>query len=334
MAKKRAPFLLRLFIWFLILIAAGAVVVFWQFNVLKSPIDPLGQEQAFVVQKGESIDEISKSLVDKGLIRSDFMFKLLVKLQGSTAHIEAGDFKISPAMSTEEVIAALGKGAEDKWVTLLEGWRVEQMASDLHDELGIDPGDFIKAAKGHEGHLFPDTYLFNKNVAAETIVQTLTSTFDKKYSDNLQAKVRKNGLTPEEGIILASIVEREGRSDQVRKNVASILLKRFNMEMALNADATVQYAKDSQILNRGGTPDKFWQPVTLADYHDIVSTYNTYLHSGLPPAPICNPSLSSLQAVADADPSIPYLYYYVDGQGKIYYAKTLAEHETNVSRHP
>src|SRR5206468_3664982 len=120
----------------------------------------------------------------------------------------------------------------------------------------------------------------------------------------------------------------------VRTKVASILLKRFKMGMALDADSTIQYAKDSQKLRQGAKLDKFWQPITSDDYHSVLSVYNTYLNAGLPPGPICNPSLSSLKAVASADPSIPYLYYYHDSEGNSYYARTLEEHNNNVANHP
>ena len=334
MPKRKAPFAVRLFVWLILvalLIIGGA---FWYWNNLISPVDQDGSSQPFVVQKGEAISDIAQDLENKKLIHSALAFKILLKLSGDQAHIEAGDFKISPAMSTQEVIQSLSRGATDKWVTLLEGWRIEQMAQQVKADLGISEEAFLKAAKGKEGHLFPDSYLFNKSTSAESVVEQLENTFNQKYTDDMQRKIHSKGLTSEQGIILASIVEREGRSDLVRKNVASILLKRFNMQMALNADATVQYAKDSQILSRTGKLDKFWQPVTLDDYHGIASAYNTYLYAGLPPAPICNPSESSLNAVANADPSTPYLYYYVDSQGNIYYAKTLEEHEANVAKHP
>ena len=127
-------------------------------------------------------------------------------------------------------------------------------------------------------------------------------------------------------------MEREGRSEKVRTEVAGVLLNRLEMGMKLDIDATVQYAKDSQKLKNGNI-EKFWEPVLVADYQGVVSSYNTYTNNGLPPGPIANPSLMSLKAVANADPNSPYVYYYHDLQGNSYYAKTLEEHNENVASH-
>lgn len=213
-----------------------------------------------------------------------------------------------------------------KKVTLIEGWRVEEMAARLNKELGIKNTDFIKLAD--EGYMFPDTYFFEENASASAVVQKLKNTFKVRYDSDLQAKIRKIGLTPEQGVILASIVEREARSDGVRQMVASILLKRFKIGMGLNADATIQYA-----LGYQAAEGSWWKRHLTRDDLKVPSAYNTYLHAGLPPTPICNPSLSALEAVANAQ-ATPYLYYYHDSKGQSYYAKTLEEHNENVARYP
>lgn len=177
--------------------------------------------------------------------------------------------------------------------------------------------------------MFPDTYLFPKEATVEYIVDTLRKTFDTRFASDLRAKIRAQGLTEEQGVILASIVEREARSDQARQMVASILLKRFKIGMALNADATVQYALGFQ-----KTDKSWWKRHLTYDDLKVDSAYNTYTHAGLPPAPIANPGLSSLKAVADADPETPYLYYYHDSKGVSHYAKTLEEHNENVASYP
>ena len=331
--KKKNPY--RYFV----LLAILAVVVFGgykyyqhQQSQLLEAVNPDDTKpKAFVIEKGESTREIAQKLQDEGLVRSASAFEKLVKDSGKADKIQAGDYKLTPAMSAAEVLDNLESGVVDQWITLLEGWRVEEMANKLNQVLAIDKDAFLKAAK--EGYMFPDTYLFNKDATSDTIASTLENTFDTRYSDDLQAKIKAKGLTTSQGVILASIVEREGRSQKVRTEIAGILLKRFKMGMALNADATVQYAKDTASYKKNPKL-KFWQPVTQADYKEVESPYNTYLHQGLPPAPICNPSLMSLQAVADADPTTPYIYYYHDSQGNSYYAKTLEEHNRNVANHP
>ena len=322
--------------WLVLLFTLGCVAVIaavLYYNHLKSPLDRNSTVRAFVVRKGESVSDVIQRLESEKFIRSSTVMKLYLRQHGRTVHIEAGDFKLSSAMTLDQIVDTLSKGSVDKWVTLLEGWRVEQVARALEDELGIDKEEFITQAKKYEGHLFPDTYLFNRESNISDIISVMRNTFEQRYSQDLQQQITAKGLTAEEGVILASLVEREARSDKVRTQIAGILLKRLKVGMALNIDATVQYAKDSQTLANGRQIEKFWQPITQEEYQSIKSPYNTYLYPGLPPAPICNPSLSSLQAVAAATASTPYLYYFHDADGNTYYAKTLEEHTENVRKH-
>lgn len=297
---------------------------FWQF--LSSPVDSNGQMRAVVITKGETVEQVSRKLEQERLIRSSLVFKLLLKASGQDKSIAAGDFKLSPAMSTSEIIKVLSQGSIDRWVTLIEGWRVEEMAQKLNEELGIKNEEFIKVAKKYEGYLFPDTYLINPDTQVADVISILRNNFNKKYDDKLQNQVRSTGLTVEQGVILASIVEREARSDEARRQVASILLKRLKIGMGLNADATVQYALGYQ------SEEKSWWKRHLSNGDlKVNSPYNTYLHLGLPPTPIANSSLSAFKAVANADPNTPYLYYYHDSKGNSYYATTLQEHNENVA---
>lgn len=283
--------------------------------------------KSFVIQKGESINNIAQRLEKERLIKSSLFFKIALKLQKDPPHIEAGEFNLTASMSIPEVISSLSKGSLDKRITLLEGWRVEEMAQKVSDELGVNKSELIKTAK--EGYMFPDTYSFSKDVSAQDIATTLKNTFKQKYDESLQSKIKSKGLSSSEGVILASIVEREGRSDKVRIEVASILLKRLKIGMALNADATLQYTLGYQ------EDEKSWWKRHLTDEDKkVVSPYNTYLYAGLPPSPICNPGLSSLTAVANADSSTPYLYYYHDSKGNAHPAKTLEEHNQNVANYP
>lgn len=157
--------------------------------------------------------------------------------------------------------------------------------------------------------------------------------FDQKFTSDLKQKTASLGLTEDQAVTLASLVEREGRSDGVRQQVASIMLKRLKAGMPLNIDATVRYAMDTQAYKANPNLSSWWGAITQADYANVVSPYNTYLNNGLPPAPICNPSVSSLTAVANADPNTPYVYYYHDAEGNSYYAKTLDEHNQQVEDH-
>ncbi|TSC64411.1 MAG: Uncharacterized protein G01um101493_137 [Microgenomates group bacterium Gr01-1014_93] len=318
MKKLLATIIIFLFI---LMVARG-----WWTGQL-SPVSNEKQEKTIIIANGLSVDEITQKLKKENLIRSETAFKLLVKQKGAGDKLQAGTFKLSPSMSAEEILKALMGGPVESWVTLLEGWRKEEMAKKLNEDLGIDSKEFIKNAK--EGYMFPDTYLFSHDVTVEQITKTMRDNFERRFSDDLRLKIKAKGLTEAEGVILASIVEREGRSDKVRQEVASILLKRLKIGMKLDVDATIQYA-----LGFDNDEKTYWRRHITKEEKQIKSPYNTYTNPGLPPGPICNPGLSSLQAVANADPSTPYLYYYHDSKGNSHYAKTLDEHLENVANNP
>lgn len=309
----------------LLIVVFFVVRGFW--NNQLSPVSSEKSTIIFVVDKGEGFSKVTDNLKKAKLIKSSLAFMALGKQSGLDNKVLAGTFRLAPSYSARDILRALTSQPLDNWVTLIEGWRVEEMADKLNKELKIDKGEFLKIAK--EGYMFPDTYLFPKDYSASQIVEKLQNTFDMKYSDDLKMKIKKLGLTEKEGVILASIVEREARSDKARTDVASILLKRLKIGMGLNADATVQY-----ILGYQKDEKSWWKRHLTRTDLKTPSLYNTYLHSGLPPTPICNPSLASLIAVANADSSTPYLYYIHDSKGIPHYGKTLEEHNQNVANYP
>ena len=319
MKKLLLPIIILLIILFFV------VRGFWN-----SQLSPVSTDQTaiiFVVDKGEGFSKVTDDLKKAKLIKSSLAFMILGKQSGLDSKVLAGTFRLSPSFSARDILKVLSSQPLDNWVTLIEGWRVEEMAAKLSSELGVSSSEFLKIAK--EGYMFPDTYLFPKDYSVSQIVEKLQNTFDQKYSDELKSKIKKLGLTEKEGVILASIVEREARSDKAREDVASILLKRLKIGMGLNTDANIQY-----ILGYQPSEKTWWKRHLTRDDLKTPSPYNTYLHSGLPPTPICNPSLASLTAVANADSSTPYLYYIHDSKGVPHYGKTLEEHNQNVANYP
>ncbi|MBI2196260.1 endolytic transglycosylase MltG [Candidatus Daviesbacteria bacterium] len=306
------------------------IIIFLTKGWWESRFSPVSADKAikvFVIAKGAGVSEIAKKLKEKKLIKSELAFKIYVRQDNLANKLQAGSYKLSSSMSTPEIIKALQTGSEDAWITLIEGWRVEEIAAELNSKFQIPNSKFLELAE--EGYMFPDTYLFPKEATVEYITDTLRNTFNARFDPQLRSKIRSQGLTEDQGVILASIVEREARSDGVRKMVASILLKRFKIGMALNADATLQYALGYQEQERS-----WWKRNLSSEDKKINSPYNTYLHGGFPPTPISNPGLSSLQAVANADSSVPYLYYYHDSKGVSHYGKTLEEHNQNIVNYP
>lgn len=282
------------------------------------------QATAFIITKGDSVSSIATKLQDQGFVRSALSIKLLYKLDGHDTAIQPGTYKIAPAMTPKEILGVLFSETQDVWVTLKEGWRTEEFATELASKLhtSFDPETFITLAKPVEGKLFPDTYLLSKDMDAAAVFAKLTSTFTEKYASAL--KTDGPGVLPKaETIILASLVEREGRGETDTRMVAGILKNRLDAKMPLQVDATLQYATGYDSVK------KTWWGVPKASDKDAAGAYNTYANPGLPPGAICNPGLLSLRAALAPTPS-EYLFYLHDPAGKPHYAKTYAEHQKNI----
>ncbi|KXK08629.1 MAG: putative aminodeoxychorismate lyase [Microgenomates bacterium OLB22] len=315
---------------FAVAILVLLVLVISSFMYLKEgslPANPADtMSRPFIIRKGAALNTIIRDLSAQGLIRDRIVFYLLVRKMGIQNRIQAGEFRLSPAMSAEEVAVNLTKGSLDVWVTLIEGTRKEEMAQVLSRELGIPEVEFVKKAR--EGYLFPDTYLIPRDATIDQIIAILQANFDRKFSLELQKKAQAKGLTKDEVVILASLVEREARTQKNRQIVASILRRRLEIGMALQIDATVQYA-----VGYDAASASWWKPNLTRQDLAISSPYNTYRYPGMPPGPIASPSLSSIQAVIDAS-STPYLYYISDRTGKtMHYAATLEEHNENIAKY-
>ncbi|MEX0616201.1 MAG: endolytic transglycosylase MltG [Candidatus Woykebacteria bacterium] len=308
---------------FLILVTTLLSANVWYQTSLKAPGG--GSEKIFVVKNGEAAVEIAKRLEEEGLIKNSLAFRIYLFTTKNDGKIEVGTFKLNSNRSAEELVQSLQQGRVDKWVTLVEGLRVEEVADKLKGEFDIEEKKFISLSE--EGYMFPDTYLMPVNADEAKITKILKENFDKKIDQNIIAQAKKNGLSLSELINLASIVERESRNTDERPIIAGILLKRLREGIRLEADATIQYALGFQ------NEQKTWwkKDLTFQDI-DIKSPYNTRKVASLPPGPICNPGLSAIKAVADPKVS-PYYYYIHDGDGAAHFAATLDEHNANISKY-
>lgn len=314
-----------------ILLLLLVVIGFVSFLVYKEgslPVDRFDKKtKILVIERGSGVNQIAADLSKEGLIRSKLVFYFVVKLNGLENKIQAGDFRLSPSMSAPEIAASLTKGTLDQWVTIIEGLRKEEIAQILSEEVSIDAAEFVQ--KGREGYLFPDTYLIPKDSSVDTVLSILQNNFDKKYTPDMQSIASQKGLTNEEVITLASLVEKEARSFKNKVTVASIILKRYKRGWPLDIDATVQYALGYDPIKK-----TWWKKSLTTDNVKIISPYNTYKNAGLPPGPICNPGLNSINAVLQADPNTPYWFYISSRDGStMHYAKTSEEHERNIERY-
>lgn len=314
---------LVILIIFLVLVGGGSYL-YYRAGTL--PVDKNAKEsKIFVIQQGESLDNVVNSLYDQKLIRNKIVFYLVVKQLGLEKNIQAGDFRLTTSMDAFEIAKSLTKGTLDVWITIIEGSRKEEVAQQISQNLGIPETEFLKYAD--EGYLFPDTYLIPKDATATAVIEILKTNFNNRFSSDLRKSAKQKNLTVDETITLASLVEREAKYDEDRRGVAGVLLKRLKNGMKLDIDATVQYALGYQPEEKS-----WWKKELTFDDLDSNSPYNTYKNSGLPPGPIASPGLASIRAVADADTDGSYLYYVSDSTGHLHFASSLEEHNTNVKK--
>ncbi len=318
-------------IWLGSTIVVAVVLTLSAIGLYQSLLTPpalQGNKIAFEVKEGETAAQITDSLKKAGLIKSPLAFRIYTRTHDIAQHFSAGMFYLAPNMDAKTIAQLLtGSGDVDIKATFIEGWRNEEYAQYLQQKMNFEPNTFLSLAK--QGYMFPDTYLFNKKEVVQDVVATMRQNFDKKVTADIQSQIKKQNFSLDQGIILASIVERESHDSipNERQMVASILLKRFRLGMPLQADATVQYA-----LGYDPFQKTWWRTLSTDDLKSP-SAYNTYLHTGLPPMPICNPGLASIQAVAQATDT-PYLYYLHDKSGQIHFAKTLDEQTSNQLKYP
>lgn len=289
--------------------------------------------------------QVANELQEKGVINSAFLFRAYVKLTGVKPNYQYGTYELNTAMSYDKIIDNLGRYSEKQeeiTIQFTEGITLHQMAVMLEEKKVCKAEDFLKAINetefGYdfeksittnrlryykvEGYAFPDTYNFFVNENPVSVAKKLFKNFNARYTPDLEAQRQKIGLSQEDMIIVASIVQKEaGQTAEMRK-VASVYLNRLKSDgeySRLQADPTRDYANEIKaqmdIINQ-----------------EMVDAYNTYEGIGLPPGPICNPGLDAIKAVLYADET-PYYYFCTNIEtGEFFYAETLDQHNVNLKK--
>jgi len=330
--KKIFLVLAVLFVLFILFVGAAFGAYKWFF----SPVSPAGGDAnsdantdvKVVIPRGASVIKIADILYEQKLIRHPLAFRLAVKLGNLDSKLQAGSFEIPANLSPAEIAQKLTEGTQDTWITIIEGWRAEEIADYLATQelTAFDKTEFLTTAASLEGKLYPDSYLVPKEIATSAIIDLLTRTYQRKILDELDQEIRNSHLTTDEIIIMASILEREARGSEQMRRVAGILFNRLEIGMPLQVDASLQYIKGyNQASN------SWWVPPTAAD-KTLQSPYNTYVNPGLPRGPICNPGQEAVKSVLDPMASNDLFYLHAP-DGSIHYAQTLEGHNANVNRY-
>jgi UPF0755 protein len=341
-----------LFGLFVTFVGLLALIFFVYVRAVYFPFQATGQARLFTITQGASVDTITQQLQRQGYISHPLIFRFYVRLSGATSALQAGDFQLPQQISMVGLVQRLEVAhAAEVSLRFTEGWRREEMAEyitkqqqslklhtitgDAFATLAKDPSPALSkllnngSAEGTslQGFLFPDTYLVSPTDSTEQLLKRMVTNYRDKVTPAMVHQFSTQGLTEYEAITMASIVEREGRSVEEKHMIAGILLARLKNGMVLGVDATLQY-----VLGYSQAEQRWWrQGITVQDLA-LDSPYNTRLHVGLPPHPICNPGLAAIEAVAQPQAST-YVYYLHDAQGVIHYATTLSEHEANIARY-
>jgi len=334
---RRSRILLALVIAIVVLVAGAGGTVLYARAQLEAPAAAHGAAVTIDVAEGETLDGLVDDLQAHGLLRSAFWFRWYARLRGLGSKLRAGRYRLDTGMGASAVVARLEMPPDARTVKLVipEGLTAAQIAQRVQsDGLGITATGYVDEERtGHfsdgfldgrpagaplEGMLFPDTYEVPIGATAHDVVAQQLRAFMSKALPMLGTPPK--GFSAYQALVIASIVEREARLPADRPMVAGVLYNRLRRGMDLQVDASVMYGL--------GTPGQ--NPTQDDLRHD--TPYNTYLHAGLPPTPIANPGLASIEAAIHPTAS-GYLYYVSDGCGHNHYSTTAAEHDALVQQY-
>jgi len=338
----------------IVAVLAMVGIAIWQMqetpgDLLKGEAPPAGltpsssQTVLVTIRQGESVRDVGERLEKEAVLSSAILFRIMVALEGYEGQLKAGDYEFEKGMPTVQVIDRLRKGITSPLVvTIREGMRAEEIADLMQSKGVVSRQSFLEAIQGSydfafllnkpvranlEGYLFPDTYFFGRTTSVEDAVKQMLENFDTKFSQDLRQEAANLGLSVHTVVTLASIVEREAQVPEERPIIAGVFLRRLRLGIPLEADPTVQYAvgNDPASVAEFG----YWKKELSQQDLEVDSPYNTYRRMGLPPGPIANPGLASIEAVV-RPAQTNYLYFVAKPDGSHAFAETLEEHLQNV----
>ena len=306
----------------------------------------------FIIESGSSLNSVSRQLEERGFIRSRTVLKYLMDFRGLGQKIQAGAYELSRSMTLGDIIEQLTKGegkAFTRNITVIPGWTIETIAKNFAEQ-GIIPSEeeFLSACRSGEefrdyyyvaqvldtpkvnqrlyvleGYLSPNTYQVYTNASVNDIIRRLLSQTGVVFSDAYQERAYSLGLSMDQVLTLASMIEREAKTGDFTR-VSAVFHNRLDLNMRLESDVTVKYSTGS---------DK----MALTDKElSVISAYNTYLNTGLPVGPICNPSKAAIEAALNPDQRFiteRYLFFTSKepSSGELFFSKTLEEHNAAAS---
>ncbi len=310
-------------------------VSFWLTEEVYRPLGITPENKVLEIENGLNVRQIGDVLVAKKLVRSSLPFLVFYHFFAPRRPLQAGEYLLADDESTKSLMVKLLKGQVRLHpVVIREGMTAVEVA-ELFSFLG-NRGEFLRAiqnpsliedldsqAEDLEGYLFPETYYFPKKIRAEEAVKTITNQFRQVFEPAWRKRAAELGLSVRQVVILASLIEKETGLPEERPLVSAVFHNRLRLGMKLDCDPTVVYALEKNGLNV--------EKLRQADLK-FPSPYNTYLHAGLPPGPICNPGRDSLRAALFPAP-VSFLYFVSRGDGSHHFSSSYQEHLRAVARY-
>ena len=327
-------------------IPSGLILIFLIFSfywlLLRPPSAP-SVTKIIIIHKGMPLKKISSILEQEGIIRTRYVLIGMATLLRKKAGIKAGEYEFHTRMTPLEVLDALIKGqVKHHLVTIPEGFTLSQIAQYLEDQDIVEKEAFLQKASSPvfiaslglfesplnrpgsgrtsstlEGYLFPDTYNLVKEMPPEDVIVMMVRQFKKIFGPELESMAAQMGISQREAVILASIIEKETPLSEEKPLISAVLHNRLKKKIPLQSDPTVIYGIKN--FNGNLTREDLLRP----------TPYNTYLITGLPPAPICNPGKESILAALQPAP-VPYLYFVSKNDGSHYFSSDIKDHNQAV----
>jgi UPF0755 protein len=312
----------------------GAAAAGGAWVALRRPGPPVTAPIVVSIDEGQRFGAIADQLAARGVLRHPALLTLWARATGADRGVHWGEFLITTPLSPLDLLARLTSRPDAlHTVTIPEGYAVHDVLRAL-DAAGFGPEEsyrcllddpaFLAAEdlppEGAEGYLFPDTYSFPLATPSDRVLGAMIRRFRQVWGPDLALRAVRLGLTTQEAVTLASLVEEEAQRADERPLVAAVFLNRLRRGMPLQPDPTVLYGRDDGDRS-----------ITRADLQRR-TPYNTYVIPGLPPAPIANPGRAALEAAVDPAP-VDYLYFVARGDGSHEFSSTLAAHNAAVARY-
>ncbi len=342
MPQRLSSSLLSLFVLYFgaLLLGAGVVYLFFSYSVFSSSASAGASTESFEVERGANIRTIAKRLEERGFIRRWWSILLLSRASTGSAEgakpttVRAGEYRLSASMTPREILRKLMDGdVVYHEVTIPEGTSIRDLpallakttlVSEIEVKAQLDrkdlPATLNIPADSLEGYVFPDTYKFTRPDNAEFMIRHIVQVGNDKRSKEFYERAIDLGFTFNQILTIASIIEKETGAPDERPTISSVFHNRLRIGMPLQSDPTVIYGL--QDFNGNLTREHLTTP----------SPYNTYLNTGLPPTPICNPGLESIRAALYPG-NTDYLYFVAKGDGTHQFSATYREHAQAVQRY-